>query len=530
MQILPLGTQDFRTIRENNYIYVDKTKYLHEMITSGRIYFLSRPRRFGKSLLLNTLKELFKGNKQLFEGLHIYDKWDWNVKYPVIHLDLSVDSGSSEKLESSLIWSLDSISQDFDIILSAPDLQSRFKELIIKLNKTYNQKVVVLVDEYDIPIIDNINNLKLAESNREILQNFYRALKTMDEYIRFIFITGVSKFANVSIFSALNNPTDITLDNKFATICGYTQEELEEYFSEYISKLAEELSLSYDDVLEKIKYWYDGYSWDGGNSVYNPQSTMTAFNRLNFNNYWFKTGTPRFLIDFMKLYDIKHILEPVITDESSFDSFDIEDISEIGLLFQTGYLTVKKLQLIDEEREYTLAIPNNEVKNSTLKHLLNIYTKYPDYDLFRLIKEMKKQLLNLNGIPLENNFKKLLANIPYQLHIQDEHYYHSLLLTWLQLLGFDIKAEDNINKGRIDAVLTEKNTVIIAEFKYSKLKEIKANEWIPVKTPQQLLEKAKNQIHKKEYYQKYYGKKIILLQAAFAAKDVKTHLKLLDSY
>ncbi|KZX11952.1 ATP-binding protein [Methanobrevibacter filiformis] len=511
MRRLSLGRQDFKTIRENDYIYVDKTKQIHEMINSSDINFLSRPRRFGKSLLLNTLKELFKGNKSLFKGLYIYDKWDWDMKYPVIHLDLSVNSSSPEKLESALTWSLNSIAKDFDITLSAPDLQSKFKELIIKISKTQNQKVVILIDEYDNPIIDNIKDLKLAENNREVLHDFYRALKTMDGYIRFIFLTGVSKFVNVSIFSALNNPTDMTLDKRFATICGYTQEELEGYFSEYISKLAEELSFSYDEILDKIKYWYDGYSWDGESSVYNPQSTMVAFNHLKFNDYWFKTGTPGFLIDFMKLYDAKPILEPVITDESSFDSFDIENISEIGLLFQTGYLTVKKLQLIDEEGEYTLAIPNNEVKNSTLKHLLNIYTKYLDYDLFRLIKEMKRQLFNLDGVPLENSFKKLLANIPYQLHIQEEHYYHSLLLTWLQLLGFNIIAEDNTNKGRIDAVLTEKNTVIIAEFKYSKLKETKNSEWIPVKTPEQLLKEAKDQIHRKEYYQKYHGKKIILL-------------------
>ncbi|KZX11536.1 ATP-binding protein [Methanobrevibacter filiformis] len=530
MRRLSLGRQDFKTIREKEYIYVDKTKHIYEMINNSDINFLSRPRRFGKSLLLNTLKELFRGNKNLFEGLYIYDKWDWGVKYPVIYLDLSVKSSSPEKLESSLIWSLDMIASDFDIMLSAPDSQSRFKELIIKINKTQNQKVVILIDEYDNPIIDNIKNLKIAEDNREILYDFYRTLKTMDEYIQFIFLTGVSKFANVSIFSALSNPTDITLDKRFATICGYTQEELEEYFGEYISNLAEELSFSYDEILENIKQWYNGYSWDGENNVYNPQSTMTLFNTSEFDNYWFETGTPRFLIEFMKKYDVKPILEPVITHKKSLESFSIENIGEIGLLFQTGYLTVKDIIKQGLEKEYKIAIPNKEVKDSTLTHLLNIYTEYPDYDLFRLIKEMKKQLFNLDGVPLENNFKKLLANIPYQLHIQDEHYYHSLLLTWLQLLGFDIIAEDNTNKGRIDAVLAEKNTVIIAEFKYSKLEEIKDNEWIPVKTPQQLLKEAKNQIHKKEYYQKYHGNKIILLQAVFAAKDIKTHLELLNTY
>ncbi|KZX12182.1 ATP-binding protein [Methanobrevibacter filiformis] len=393
MRKLSLGRQDFKTIRENNYIYVDKTKHIYEMIKNSDVNFLSRPRRFGKSLLLNTLKELFRGNKNLFEDLYIYDTWDWNVKYPVIYLDLSVNSSSSNELKDSLNDLLNRIAREFSVQLYSKTLKARFEDLIIEIHNKYHQKVVILIDEYDNPIIDNIKNLKLAEDNRDILHDFYRTLKTMDEHIRFIFLTGVSKFANVSIFSALNNPTDITLDKNFATICGYTQEELERYFGEYISKLAKNLSFSYDEILEKIKYWYDGYSWDGENSVYNPQSTMVAFNRLKFNNYWFKTGTPRFLIDFMKLYDTQPILEPVITDESSFDSFDIEDISEIGLLFQTGYLTVKKLQLIDEEEEYTLAIPNNEVKNSTLKHLLNIYTKYPDYDLFRLIKEMKNNYL-----------------------------------------------------------------------------------------------------------------------------------------
>ncbi|MDR0911532.1 MAG: AAA family ATPase [Methanobrevibacter sp.] len=263
---LPNDIAVFSTMRENNYIYVDKTKQIYNLIKPGGKYFLSRPRRFGKSLLIDTLKELFEGNKKLFKNLYIEDKWDWTKKYPVLHLDMAGrDSENPEKFENSLNNMINRIAKIESIELFDGSSKDKFGQLIEEISLKYEKKIVILVDEYDFPIINNMNNIKIAKGNRKILSEFYQVLKTSEKYIQFLFLTGVSKFSKTTIFSKLNNLTDLTIDHRYSTICGYTNDELNKYFKEHIIELADEKGDSYGKTLNNIKNCYDGYSWDGEN-------------------------------------------------------------------------------------------------------------------------------------------------------------------------------------------------------------------------------------------------------------------------
>jgi hypothetical protein len=327
MQKLPIGRQDFKLIRENNYLYVDKTKYIHKLIENGDIYFLSRPRRFGKSLLLSTIAELFKGNEKLFKELYIHNKWKWKETYIVIYIDLSNGEFKTVKeSEKSLTDIINRNMKELEVPVYSKTLNGKFTDLIFETYKTTGKRVVVLIDEYDKAIIDNITDINIADKNRRILHDFYQIIKSNDQYIKFVFITGVSKFAQVSIFSGLNSPDDITFDKDYGGICGYTHEELEDYFKDYIEELAVEESLNYEEILQKINFWYDGYSWDGKIKLYNPFSTLLLFKKREFSNYWFKTGTPTFLMEILKKENnLTPILQPIIAIESDLDAFDIEN-------------------------------------------------------------------------------------------------------------------------------------------------------------------------------------------------------------
>ncbi|MDR3124992.1 MAG: AAA family ATPase [Endomicrobium sp.] len=278
MKKLPLGTQSFEVLRRSGDVYVDKTEDIYNLISSGRIYFLSRPRRFGKSLLISTLKELFKGNKEIFEGLYMCDKWNWSKKYPVIHLDFAeIDYTSVEELKKSLMDFINSTVINYNVSLTNSTLGSKFGQLIEQLHKASDERVVILVDEYDKPLIDSLNKAReVHQEIKETLHNFYQVIKGSDEHIKFMFMTGVSRFAGLSVFSALNNLNDITMNSKYAGICGYTQEELEDGFKEYIGSTAEYMGISKEELLTKIKYWYNGYSWDGEERVYNPFSMLAV--------------------------------------------------------------------------------------------------------------------------------------------------------------------------------------------------------------------------------------------------------------
>ena len=425
-QKLPKDVQNFNKLRTENFLYVDKTKYLHKLINEGFSYFLSRPRRFGKSLLISTLEELFKGNKKLFKDLYIYDKWDWENKHPVLKIDFSNRSYRTNKnLEKSLNYFLDKSAKEHGISLIAELTSDKFEELIEKIHEKYDKKLVVLVDEYDKPIIDNISKNNVLEENKTTLHDFYQILKGQDEHLQFVFLTGVSKFAGTSIFSGLNSTTDITLHEDYSTICGYSEEELKENFFHFIEELSIKENESFDETLRAIKEFYNGYSWDGENFLYNPYSTILVFYFREFSNNWFDSGTPTFLI---KLLKDKNDLDSVFnqTEISSHISISFETINNINtnlLMFQTGYLTVKKKEKFDRRISYKLAIPNEEVRESISEYLLNAYTAYPLDNMEQLRLKMRKNILNKDGKAFELNIRELMANIPYQLKdSKDESY------------------------------------------------------------------------------------------------------------
>ena len=374
MKKLPAGISTFSEIIEDNYVYVDKTEHIHKMINTGKTYFLSRPRRFGKSLLVSTLKELFKGNKKLFKDLYVYDKWDWDDKYPVFHLDFGTRAyNTPEQLENSLISFIDRIARDFSLELFEESLPSKFNELISEIHKKTGKKLVVLIDEYDMPIIDCIKNFEIANKNRDILNNFYKVLKASDEHLRFIFLTGVTKFSKTSIFSGLNNINDITLDSKFANICGYTQKDLEKCFSKHLDDFSTSNNISCDELLDLIKNWYNGYSWDGKNRLYNPYSILSLFARGEFGNFWFETGTPSFLMDFIEnnREELGVLFKSDTEISGDFPSFHLKNIDFTSLLLQTGYLTIKNANIVvGELPTYELAIPNKEVNLSLFTSII----------------------------------------------------------------------------------------------------------------------------------------------------------------
>ncbi|MDR3048522.1 MAG: ATP-binding protein [Elusimicrobiota bacterium] len=517
MKNLPIGIQSFSKLRtnSNDYLYVDKTRHIYNMVSEGNVYFLSRPRRFGKSLLVSAMNELFNGNKDIFEGLYIYDKWDWTKKNPVIRLDFGARANKTpQDLTISLSDFLNFEASDNGIRLESSKLPDKFGELITKLHLSTGEKVVVLIDEYDKPIIDNMSQLEVAESNKRLLHDFYQVLKAEDDHLRFVFMTGVSKFAGLSVFSALNNINDITIDAKYAAICGYTQEELESVFSEHIKAAAKVFGYSQKNLMDTIRSRYDGYSWDGEITVYNPFSTLLFFDKRVFDSYWFATGTPTFLIDMIKNRNqVTDILEPQEVGKNFFKSADVGDMDDLSLLFQTGYLTIKsKKRGIDNI--YTLGMPNLEVREAFLENLLSSYSKYPAGKVPILRDKMQAQIRNSDEQGLEQSFRLLYAYIPYLLKIENEKYYQSMFLVMLALLGFDIYGEMLTNAGRIDAVLRLSDFVVISEFKYSAEKSL-----------EEMTQAAIEQIIDKKYYERFLDKTIIMLGVAFNGKDVKCKME-----
>jgi Holliday junction resolvase-like predicted endonuclease len=518
MKKLPIGIQSFEDIRIKDFLYVDKTEIIHNLITSsGKAFFLSRPRRFGKSLLISTLEALFQGKKSLFEGLHIYDNWDWTQQNPVIRLDFAgINHDTSENLQKDIEQIILNIARQYGITLTR-DAAGSFSELIGKMHETTGRQVVVLVDEYDKPIIEHLTDLNMAEENRKILKSFFQILKSADEHLRLVFLTGVSKFTKVSIFSELNNLNDITMDSECTAICGYTQTELETCFDEYIEQLAGKNKLSKANVLEGIRHWYNGYSWDGETAVYNPFSTLLLFKKQSFSNYWFETGTPSFLINLIKKRnDIKPMLEPVTIGDTAFMGFDIHQISIVPILFQTGYLTVKKKQFIPmKPAKYTLAIPNEEVNDSFLAFLVSSYAGYPVEQTPVIREQMQEQINNCDAEGFAQSLRILLANIPYTLHIKHESYYHSLLLAWMKMLGFDIQGEVMTDIGRIDAVWHQPGLTVVAEIKYSVKKKAAT-----------LLNEATAQIRDRKYYEKFLdANRLVLMAVAFSEKEINCRIE-----
>ena len=484
---LALGSQEFSEVIKNNCIYVDKTENIYELVTSNKYYFLSRPRRFGKSLLANTLKELFLGSKELFKGLWIYDKWDWETTYPVIKISFSRIDYENLGLVVVINKDLDKIAESYNLNLTEKTNGTKFEELIIKLSK--KQKVVIIIDEYDKPIIDYIVDIEKAEENRKILKNFYSILKDLDSYIKLFFVTGVSKFSRVSIFSDLNNLTDITIDKNYSQIVGWSKEEIEKFFPDYLKEVSEVYKEIYLNIMPEIKRWYNGYSWDGKNFLYNPWSIMSFFSKREFGNYWFTTGTPTFLMELIKkrkftAFDLK---QRNIT-ELTLDSYEIKNLTLLPLLFQTGYLTIKQKKL--GSKKITLDFPNEEVESSFTLFMLSKLTIDQTDKTSILLIDIEEAFTNNNIDKFINYVNVLFKGISYNIIEKKESYYHSLFYMIMRMLGFDIDVEIETIDGRIDAVIKTETHIYIIEFKIN-----------------QSVKKAIQQIRDKKYALKYANDK-----------------------
>jgi len=493
MKKLPIGIHSFSKIIEDDYLYIDKTKEAYEIICSYQYVFLSRPRRFGKSLFLTTLQAVFEGKRELFKGLYIYDKYDFEPS-PVIRIhwggNFTSEVNFQSEVQSALSWNAESLGVTLDKKLV---LSSQFDLLIKETYKKYNRRVVVLIDEYDKPILDNITDLAMRTYARNTLKGLYEHIKYNDEYVQFAFLTGVSKFSKVSVFSGLNNLVDISLYPQYGNICGYTQADLETSFQPYLDGAD----------MEKVKRWYDGYYFLKDN-VYNPFDILNfCTNGHLYRNYWFESGTPTFLI---KLMQEKKFFPPDLQNikvgEEILYSFNIDNIELPVLLYQAGYLTIKRAVMLRGGLYYQLRIPNFEVQKSLNEEILNTVTP----SVIEKIKMQDNLYSALEQADLEtfkNHLIRVFANIPYHNYsnnyiAQYEGFYASVIYTYLYSLNMPFVAEDCTNQGRIDMSITVENNVYVIEFKMGTGDGIA-------------------QIVEKKYYEKYQnqGKNIYLVGINF---------------
>ncbi|OMP79564.1 ATP-binding protein [[Flexibacter] sp. ATCC 35208] len=458
MRKYPIGLQDFGKIRKEGYLYIDKTQSIHKLIDSGNYYFLSRPRRFGKSLLLSTIKEIFSGNKELFEGLWIYDQWNWEQKHPVIHLRLSKLDYQKLGLYEALSMEMGVLAKGLGLELEASHLKGRFEELIRKAS--VNGRVVILIDEYDKPITDYLENIEKVEENRSVFKSFYSVLKDADEYIRLLLITGVSRFSKVSIFSDLNNLYDITLNPHYATLMGITQQELESDFKEEINVLQQ----TQPDILQKLKEWYNGYSWDGTSKVYNPFSVLSYMGSGRIQNFWFQTGTPTWLVNLMK-HNREFELENLRIGENALGSFNVEHIASVPVLFQTGYLTIKHYD--EDTRLYELGYPNKEVEESLTDALLSAYRNiFPGNDSMAVTYDLGKALKNNNMPQMIKALDVIISTIPYDhWKAESESIFHIIVHLTFKRLGLDVRSEVHSSTGRCDVLVFTEQFIFAIELK-----------------------------------------------------------------
>ncbi len=466
---LPIGIQTLREIRTEGHYYVDKTGFILDLIENGKSYFLSRPRRFGKSLLLDTFKELFEGHAALFTGLAAEHGWDWSQRYPVIRISFSDGVLQSRAELEQRIREVLRVNREALALPRPPDLPEsdtagNLSELIRQAHRHSGQRAVVLIDEYDKPILDNITDSRAALAMREGLKNLYSVLKGADEHLKFVFLTGVSKFSKVSLFSGLNNLTDITLDRRYSAICGYTDADVDTVFAPELGGLDR----------ERIRQWYNGYNWLG-DGVYNPFDALLLFRNRDFRPYWFETGTPTFLV---KLLAEQQFFTPdlgkLVTGEALLSSFDVDRIEPEALLFQAGYLTIHdRREALPGQWVYTLGYPNREVEASLNAALLGGYG-LPERSAFTSRLRLAELLQTGPLTALQEVFHGLFASIPYNWYTnnpiaQFEGYYASIFYSHFAALGLDIRLEDTTNHGRIDMTVLFSGQVFIFEFKVVEL-------------------------------------------------------------
>jgi len=470
MKQLPIGISTFQEIRKNNYVYIDKTRHVANLATRGKYYFLSRPRRFGKSLLIDTLKQAFLGRKELFSGLYLENVWDWSKQYPVIHFSFggsSALSGSVTLLDT--IWQiLKNSSLEYQVELCGNlSYGQAFQQLIRDIVTKHKQPLVILVDEYDKPILDNLTNQPQAIEMREMLKDLYSIIKENDAYLKFVLLTGVSKFSKVSLFSGLNILDDITLDQEYADICGYNQNEMEREFDEYLTHGKVDKT--------QLKLWYNGYNFAGSETqkVYNPFDILLFFSKdYQYRNYWFETATPTFLV---RLIEQNHYFIPeldgLLIADNSLSNFDIEEIPLITLLFQTGYLTIKEVTTIGTQYAYILGYPNLEVKASLNGALAEIASSSLIKN--RTLGKLSQIFNSANFAALKLMLSSHFASIPHDWYRNNdianyEGFYASIVYSLVCALGYEVIAEDVTNHGKIDLTIRMPDKIIILEFKLSK--------------------------------------------------------------
>ncbi len=462
---LPIGIQTFADIVSGEYYYVDKTLHVHRLVEQGKYFFLSRPRRFGKSLLLDTMKSLFEGRETLFRGLYIHDKWDWQVAYPVIRISFADGvMRSRDDLDKRIRYQLRHNRERLGLAdTRAEDIPGEFADLIAQAHECHGQRAVVLVDEYDKPILDNITDPERARELREGLKNLYSVLKDADPRLQFCFLTGVSKFSKVSLFSGLNNLNDITLDAEHVTICGYTDRDVDSIFADQLGGLDR----------HEIRRWYNGYRWGGAEttSVYNPFDLLLLFDKRKFSPYWFESATPTFLV---KVLAERSVYTPALTEWQSrpalLNRFDVDQISTEALLFQTGYLTLTGVEEeIPNKPIYRLGFPNYEVESSLNEALLPALGLDDDI-LDELILRLPKLLKEADMEGLETYFKALYAGLPHDWYRNNpiaryEGHYASVFYSHFAALGLRVKVEDATHRGRVDMTVDFAGRLFLFEFK-----------------------------------------------------------------
>ena len=465
--------QSFEAVRKANYLYVDKTKHLERLVTTNKYYFLSRPRRFGKSLFLSTLKAYFLGKKELFKGLYIETvEKDWK-EYPVLYLDLN--SGiydSEERLLNNLNYHLSEWEEQYNIQTKFVNPEDRLSNIIKTAVKQTGKQVVVLVDEYDKPLLQTIDNEELHDKFKGILKGVYSVLKSCDEYIRFGFLTGVTKFSKISLFSDLNNLMDISLDENYTDICGITEEEIKTNFKEHLQAFAEKENTTKEDILSQLKAMYDGYHFSKNTDVdiYNPFSLINSLTRREFENYWFQTGTPTFLIKLLQEndYDLKDLSEGNITAKD-LTSKESMLSAPVALFYQSGYLTIKDYN--KKSGAYKLGYPNKEVEESFLDFILPKYMHTNENASFSYVEKMYENLENGEIEDFLKTMKTFFASVPYDLIKDTENHYQTVIFIICKLIGFIVEAEYKIVNGRIDMIVRTDNFLYLFEFKFDKSAE-----------------------------------------------------------
>ena len=462
---LPIGIQTFRKLREQDCYYVDKTAYIERLLHEGKHYFLSRPRRFGKSLFLDTLKELFEGNEELFAGLYIHHRHDWSVHHPVVRL--SFGGGNFKEpgeLHEDVMLQLEDLEEEAEIAVRRVSAPARLRRLLQALHRKAGRRVAVLVDEYDKPILDALETPEIARANRDYLRGLYGVIKDSDAHVHFTFLTGISKFSKVSLFSQLNNLTDLTLDPVYSSICGYTERDLDTVFAPELGGLDR----------ERVREWYNGYGWLGDEKVYNPYDVLLLLRRRKFAAHWFETGTPAFLLDTLFERRVSTVsLDQTVSTEELLSTFDVEEIVTEALLFQTGYLTITGEEELGGEALYRLGYPNREVRQSLNRVLLR-----------RLVQDVTQQMANsmrlarlLDAVDctgLRELFHAFFASIPYQWYTNNdiadyEGYYASVFYSYFAALGYEITVEESSSHGRLDMAVRAGGQVYLFEFKVVEL-------------------------------------------------------------